>query len=113
MSFKEFLDAAPDDLEIIQLPRYLEELREAGMTGVEGNLYNDRIRSTFDQPTATGMRASHHVAADANAHTHGADCAGGSYGTTTYGYPGPLHTRANSHADGDPDSGHLCDPVRR
>jgi len=47
-SFKEFLDAAPDDLEIIQLPRYLEELREAGMTGVEGNLYNDRIRSTFD-----------------------------------------------------------------
>ena len=47
-SFKEFLDAAPDDLEIVQLPRYLEELREAGMTGVEGNLYNDRIRSTFD-----------------------------------------------------------------
>ena len=47
-SFKEFLNAAPDDLEIVELPRYLEELREAGMTGVEGNLYNDRIRSTFD-----------------------------------------------------------------
>ena len=47
-SFKEFLNAAPDDLEVIELPRYLEEVREAGMTGVEGNLYNNRIRSTFD-----------------------------------------------------------------